>query len=97
MKTIFLILVLINPFYSQNIKGKNCCLKNKKQAIEFAKKEFIKAFGISILEMKPFQAILINNEIWQVKGTRPKHIIGGVPYVEVQKKDCLILKLYHTK
>lgn len=85
----------ISPLFQKSEGG--YCIKTKSQAIKFAKKQFVLAYGQDILLMKPFIAKLIDNKVWMVKGTKPNDILGGIPYIEIQKNDCKILKLYHTK
>jgi hypothetical protein len=59
-------------------------------------------FGDRIKKNKPFVAEL-KDSVWIVKGTLggglpgAPRLIGGVPYLEINSKDCKILNLYHTK
>ena len=55
------------------------------------------AYGKSILERKPFEAELIGDTLWIVAGSIPKNMLGGVPYIEIQKKDGTILGIGHGK
>lgn len=65
-------------------------------AIKIAEAIWLPIYGEKIYISKPFKAELIDNNIWKVTGTL--HTAkGGVPYIEIQKSDCKILKVYHTK
>jgi hypothetical protein len=50
-----------------------------------------------IYSKKPFKAKLVNDTIWVVCGTLPKGRKGGVPYIEINKRDCKIFKVKHGK
>lgn len=52
-------------------------------------------YGKSILDHKPYNAEL-KNGLWVVTGTIGDEL-GGVAYIEIQKKDCKILKVTHGK
>jgi hypothetical protein len=55
-----------------------------------------------ILEQRPYDAKLIG-DIWVVKGLIPlpdrynPDWRGGTAYIEIQKKDCKILKVTHGR
>lgn len=70
---------------------------NAETAIKVAEAIWLPIFGNGIYEKKPFKAELLNNEIWIVKGSLKPEEIGGVPIIKIQKKDCKIIELYHTK
>jgi hypothetical protein len=65
-------------------------------AIKIAEAIWLPIYGEKIYENKPFIAKLKNSNVWIVEGTL-KDTKGGVPYIEIQKKDCKILKVYHGK
>lgn len=65
-------------------------------AIAVAEAIWLPIYGNKIYESKPFKATLRNNEIWIVEGTLHTQR-GGVPYAEIQKKDCKVVKVIHTK
>jgi hypothetical protein len=51
-----------------------------------------------IEEEKPFQAVLVNSEVWVVQGSLPKrYTIGGTAYIEIKKRDGRILKVTHGR
>src|ERR1700694_3852686 len=69
---------------------------NAETAIKIAEAVWLPIYGEKIYENKPFKAKLKNSNVWIVQGTL-KNDLGGVPYIEIQKKDCKILKVYHGK
>jgi hypothetical protein len=70
---------------------------DEKTAIKIAEAILIPIYGNEVLEKKPFTARLINNKIWHVEGSINLDELGGVPIIEIQKSDCKILKITHTK
>lgn len=70
---------------------------NKETAIKIAEVILIPIYGEEILNKRPFSAKLINNEVWRVEGTMMLDELGGVPVIEIQKSDCKILSVTHTK
>lgn len=92
MKKIHVILVFLTISCSNNPK-----LCSKKEAINLAEKEWIKLFGVGVNEKKPFVASLKNDSIWVVQGTLPDDYLGGVPYAEINAKNCKILEISHGK
>jgi hypothetical protein len=72
------------------------CVTDEKKAIEIAESVWLKAFGEGIYKRKPFMATLKDSTIWTVRGTLNTKK-GGVPYVEIRKADCKILKVLHGK
>jgi hypothetical protein len=69
---------------------------NAETAIKIAEAIWLPIYGKKIYEKKPFIAKLINSNVWVVEGT-VHSTKGGAPYIEIQKKDCKILKVYHEK
>jgi hypothetical protein len=101
----FLLLVLSilvsSPTFSQgsaldSVETKSDCLLSKRKAILIAQPIWVKAFGKSIYKQKPFIATLSTSGVWLVKGTLNTKR-GGVPYIEIRKSDCAILRVWHTK
>src|SRR5690606_30292655 len=70
---------------------------NEETAIKIAEAIWLPIYGIEVLDKKPYTAVLINDEIWRVQGTIGLDELGGVPYIEISKKDCKILKVTHGK
>ena len=70
---------------------------NEETAIKVAEAIWLPIYRKRIYENKPFRAILTNTNVWIVVGTTMKETHGGVPYIEIQKKDCKILKVSHGK
>jgi hypothetical protein len=76
---------------------KSVCLNNEDDAIKMAEKEWYKIYGENIYKKEPFVAELKNDSIWVIKGTLPENYDGGVPYAEINSKDCKILTITHGK
>lgn len=69
---------------------------NEITAIKIAEAIWLPVFGDEIYDYKPYQAQLKDGKIWVVRG-KLKSGLGGVPYLEIQKSDCKILKISHGK
>ncbi len=69
---------------------------NAETAIKVAEAIWLPIYGDKIYNSKPFKATLRDNEVWVIEGTLHTQK-GGVPYAEIQKKDCRVLKVIHTK
>jgi NTF2 fold immunity protein len=55
-------------------------------------------YGEESIKKLTFEAILIENEsIWVVFGKLPLDTLGGNPYIEIRKRDGLILKVANSK
>ena len=68
-----------------------------KTAVKVAEAVWLPVYGKSVLREKPYVAELKDSSVWIVKGTLPKGYRGGVAYIEIQKKDCKVLNMYHGK
>ena len=65
-------------------------------AIKIAEIIWVNVYGKSVLETKPFKASLKADSLWVVEGTLNAKD-GGTPYLEIQKNNCKILKITHSK
>jgi NTF2 fold immunity protein len=65
-------------------------------AVKIAEAVWLPIYGESIQKKKPFTARL-ENGVWIVEGTLPKDTMGGVPIIEISKKDGKILRVSHGK
>lgn len=65
-------------------------------AIKIAEAIWLPIYGEGIYKKKPFVARLKDGKVWIVEGTLLEGK-GGVPYIEIQKKDCRVLKVLHGK
>lgn len=84
--------------YNQ-IKGyfpKEGFVPDKNTAIKIAEAVWFPIYGESIYTKKPYKIKLIKG-VWIIEGSLPKGYLGGVPYIEIQKKDGKILKVMHGK
>jgi len=79
-----------------NYKPANGYVPNKETAIKIAEALWLQVYGEKINDKKPFIAELKDGKIWIVKGTL-HHAKGGVPYIEIRKSDCKILRMTHGK
>lgn len=94
---------------NQSHKPENGFVPDKKTAIAIAEAIWLPIYGENNLKRKkPFTAKLKDNKVWIVEGTlnvtRKRKdsteviiIKGGVPYIEINKADCKILKVTHGK
>lgn len=71
-------------------------IPNEETAIKIAETILIPIYGERVLKARPF-TVELKNEVWYVKGSLPEGYLGGVPYVEIQKNDCKILRVIHSK
>ena len=76
--------------------AKDGYVPNKETAIKVAEALWLPVYGDKINNSKPFVAELKDGKVWIVQGTLHAQK-GGVPYIEIQKSDCKILKMYHGK
>jgi len=51
----------------------------------------------NIDKQMPFKATLLGDSVWLVVGVQKEIEIGGVASIEIQKRDCKILKVSHGK
>jgi NTF2 fold immunity protein len=76
----------------------NDFVPNKETAIKIAEAIWLPIYGSNIKNFKPYKAYLVENEkVWIVEGSLKKGEKGGVPKIEINKKDCKILKVSHGK
>ena len=92
---------LLTSFIQYDKKKKNVnnlidLVPNEETAIKVAEAIWLPIYGDGIYEERPFKAEL-DNGIWIVEGSLPSGMMGGVLYIEIQKKDCKILKVSHGK
>ena len=84
----------------QKIESKNSenmnYVPDEKTAIKVAEAILYPIYGEKIYKQRPFTAIL-SNDVWIVKGSLPKGMLGGVAYIEIQKSDCRVLEVTHGK
>ncbi len=70
---------------------------NKATAIKIAEAIWLPLYGANIYTERPFRAQLKDSSVWIVQGTLAKGLKGGTAYIEIQKRDCRILKVTHYK
>jgi hypothetical protein len=99
LSILFIITFSIPVINAQMIKTnphKDGYVPNKETAVKIAEAIWLPIYGSKIYNYTPFIAELKNDNIWIVRGTL-KTEKGGVPYIEIQKSDCKILKVIHGK
>lgn len=75
----------------------NGFVPDEKTAIKIAEAIWLPIYGEKIYRKRPFTAKLRDGQIWVVEGSLNSQVLGGVPYAEIRKDDCKILKVIHTK
>lgn len=102
-KLIFSVILTFILSISLSLNLKNMQVRNnidyvpdEETAIKIAEAIWLPIYGDKIYNCKPFKARLVQSKIWIVEGTLHE-AKGGVPYIEIQKKDCKILKVSHGK
>ena len=94
----FIILTVFSSKNENMIHQVNDYVPNEETAKKVAEAIWLPIYGDKVENLKPYKAFLSNdNKIWIVEGTLPKGRLGGVPYIEINKKDCRILKVTHGK
>jgi hypothetical protein len=88
-------MIISNP--KENVKSTKGFVPNEETAIKIAEAIWLPIYGEDIYEAKPYRVSLSNNKVWIVKGTLPKNYRGGVPYIEIRKRDCKILTVTHGR
>lgn len=92
---ILLVLVFCTSVKSITNENQTDYVPNKETAIKIAEAIWYPIYGSKIEKFKPYTAEL-KEDIWIVQGTLLEGK-GGVPYIEINKKDCRILKVMHEK
>ena len=72
-------------------------INNKDLALKLANIILESAYGESIKNVTLEAYLIDNNSTWAIIGRRPKGAKGGTPYVEIRRKDGLILKVANSK
>lgn len=80
-----------------NFVPANGFVPNEKTAIKVAEAIWVPIYGTQVLNKKPYEAELKGDTVWVIQGTLPETDLGGVPYIEIRKSDCKILKVSHGK
>ncbi|WP_321519552.1 YbbC/YhhH family protein [uncultured Bacteroides sp.] len=87
-------------FRSRNIGPSNLVKRdivpNEETAMKMAEVILFSIYGQKIYSSRPY-CIELKNGVWIIEGTLPKDYQGGVPYIEIQKKDGKVLKVIHGK
>ncbi len=76
---------------------KDGCVPDEATAKRIAEAVWLSVYGETIYQKEPFRAELLGDSLWAVAGSLPKDMLGGVPYIEIQKEDGRILGIGHGK
>ena len=96
MTFVLLNFCFLSAFCQISNPNKEGFVPNKETALKIAEAIWLTFYGVKINNSRPFIAELKNGKVWIVRGTL-HYQKGGVPYIEIQKSDCKILKMYHGK
>lgn len=101
IRPILVILFVLNASFvwsaeKHSYVSKEGYVPNADTAVKIAEAVWLPIYGESIHQKKPFKARL-ENEVWIIEGTLPKDTLGGVPIIEISKKDAKILRVSHGK
>jgi len=70
---------------------------NETSAIKIAEAVWLPIYGEKVYQNKPYK-VKLEKGVWIIEGSLPSEFTqGGVPYIEIQKIDGKIIKLYHSK
>jgi hypothetical protein len=97
-----LALVLLASYISKNPMNERHVardyVRDSETAIKVAEAILLPIYGKGIYDKKPFVAKLsADSNTWIVEGTLDRHLVGGVPHIEIRKSDCKILRVSHGK
>src|SRR2546423_422572 len=94
--SILMVALFATPSQSSYVP-KEGFVPDKATAIRMAEAVLIPIYGEAhIIHERPFKAML-KDSVWYVKGTLPKHFLGGVAMVRLSKHDGRILYVMHGK
>jgi len=88
--------VRVNKQYLNDVVTINY-VPNEETAIKIAEAIWLPIYGERIYNQKPYMVSLLKDSVWVVTGTLAENKRGGVAYIEIQKKDCKILKVEHGR
>lgn len=85
---------VVENSFPQQKKG---IVDDEDTAIKIAEVLWFAAYGRKIYKSRPFKGRLIKNDsVWLVEGTL-NFDVGGVPFIEIQRYDCKVLRFGHGK
>ena len=99
MKWLFLLLVLLVLICILGGVARKSITES--ECLEIAEKEFIKRYGVKVINQRPWR-IETQNDSWIVKGSYRhdsghKKRFGGVAVIEIRKKTGQIIRCSHGK
>jgi hypothetical protein len=75
----------------------NGCVPDSATAVRIAVAVWLPVYGESIQDERPFSAECIGDTLWAVAGSLPGDMLGGVAYIEIDKRDGRVLGIGHGK
>ncbi len=69
---------------------------NKKLALQIGELILDNKYGNTMKKEKPL-SIIDHDSAWFIHGNLPKNFLGGEGYIEIDKRNCKILRLGHSK
>ena len=102
--TILFLIMLSGSFAFQHISTQKLpdCVPDSLTAKSIAEIILVKYYGDKVKRHFPLKIKdKSNNLVWILEGSlQQQHgyvTMGGVPYIEIRKKDCCVLKITHGK
>ena len=94
--TIGLILVSFTYKRINNNIPKDGYIPNKEIALQIGIILLKNQYGDKIFQ-NPIDAELVNNQIWEIYWVLPENVVGGGPYLELNKRDCKVIRMEFQK
>ena len=98
---LFLAILINIAFATKNSQESNCqdsevnYVPDSTTAIKIAEAVLIPIYGEEIYEQRPY-SVELEKDVWIIEGFIGEKL-GGVFHIEIQKKDCKILKVTHGR
>jgi hypothetical protein len=73
-------------------------ISNEQDAIKYSVQVWNQVYGDAIKDYKPYKVSFDQkSDIWLVEGSLPNNMVGGVPYILIQKSSGKVLAIWHTR
>ncbi len=98
LSVVFILTILCLSFQAGNSNNeKKGIVDDEQVALKVASTLLYSVYGERIDESLPLKARSIEDDkVWLVEGTL-NYDVGGVPFIEIQKSDCKVIRFGHTK
>lgn len=103
IKILVIVTILLSGCQQKNAarewKESDGLIPDSTTAVKIAEIIWLNVYGENVLDTKPYKAKLIDNKVWIVEGTLNKgaDYDGGTPYLEIQKDNCKVIGISHSK